>query len=139
MTKFLRPGPNLLAVKAHDSFGGNEHFSLILSINGAAQTCVDPPEGITGWWPGDGNTDDIVGGRNAVLRGDADTGPGLVGNAFVLDGDGDFVEVAHNPALNVGTGDFTVDLWVNFNTTDGEQVLVEKYVEDFSGCHPAGF
>ena len=68
---------------------------------------------------------------NAVLRGDAAMGAGFVGNAFVLDGDGDFVDVAHNPALNVGTGDFTVDLWVNFNTTDGEQVLVEKWIQRF--------
>ena len=30
---FLQAGANLLAVKAHDSFGGNEHFSLTLSIS----------------------------------------------------------------------------------------------------------
>ena len=45
----------------------------------------------------------------------------------------------HDPALNVGTGDFTVDLWVNFNTTAGEQVLVEKYVENFSETPPGWF
>lgn len=56
----------------------------------------------------------------------------MVEGAFVLDGAGDFIEVPHDPALNVGTGDFTVDLWVNFNTTEGEQVLIEKYIEDFS-------
>lgn len=32
ITQFLRLGPNLLAIKAHDSFGGDEHFSLSLSI-----------------------------------------------------------------------------------------------------------
>jgi hypothetical protein len=36
VTGFLHPGPNLLAVKAHDSFGGFEHFSLILSISGVS-------------------------------------------------------------------------------------------------------
>jgi len=91
--------------------------------------CIVPPSGITGWWPGDGDTNDIVGGRNAVLRDDASFGPGLVDQAFIFDGDGDFVEVPHDPALNVGTGDFTVDLWVNFNTTAGEQVLVEKWIQ----------
>jgi hypothetical protein len=97
--------------------------------------CLAPPAGMTGWWPGDGNTDDIVGARNAVLRGDADTRPGLVGDAFVLDGDGDFVEVPHDPALNVGTGDFTVDLWAFFNDTAGEQVLAEKWIQRFP-CTP---
>jgi hypothetical protein len=65
------------------------------------------------------------------LRDNATTGPGFVDGAFVLDGAGDFVEVPHDPALNVGTGDFTVDLWVNFNTTAGEQVLVEKWIQTF--------
>jgi uncharacterized repeat protein (TIGR01451 family) len=94
---------------------------------------------MTGWWPGDGNTDDIVGGRNAVLHDNATTGPGFVDDRFLLDGAGDFVEVPHDLALNVGTGDFTVDLWVNFNTTAGEQVLVEKYVENFSLTPPGWF
>jgi hypothetical protein len=98
----------------------------------AAQSCVQPPAGLTGWWPGDGNTDDIIGSRNAVLRDNATFGPGLVNQAFSLDGDGDFVDVPHDDALNVGTGDFTVDLWVFFNDTAGEQVLVEKWIQTFS-------
>jgi hypothetical protein len=98
--------------------------------------CIEPPAGLTGWWPGDGNTDDIVGGRNAVLKNGATFVSSLIDKGFRLDGIDDFIEVPHAPALNVGTGDFTVDLWVNFNTTDGEQVLVEKYVEDFSETPP---
>jgi concanavalin A-like lectin/glucanase superfamily protein len=118
--------------------GGGLVFLLALTSvsHTVAQTCVQPPSGITGWWPGDGNTKDIVGGRNAVLRDNATTGPGFVGDAFLLDGAGDFVDVPHDPALNVGSGDFTVDLWVLFNSTAGEQVLVEKYVENFSGNAP---
>jgi len=95
----------------------------------AAGPCVRPPLGLTGWWPGDGDHDDIVGGRDAVLRGDASFGPGIVDKAFVLDGDGDFVDVPDDSALDVGTGDFTVDLWVKFNNTGGEQVLIEKWVQ----------
>jgi hypothetical protein len=94
---------------------------------------------MTGWWPGDGNTDDIVSSRNAVLKNGATFATNLVDKGFRLDGIDDFVEVPHDPALNVGTGDFTVDLWVNFNTTDGEQVLVEKYVENFSETPPGWF
>jgi hypothetical protein len=91
--------------------------------------CYPPPKGMSGWWTGDGNTADIVAGRNALLRGNATTGPGLVDEAFVLDGAGDFIEVPHDPALNFGTVDFTVDLWAYFNNTDGEQVLIEKWVQ----------
>jgi hypothetical protein len=93
--------------------------------------CFAPPSGMTGWWPGDGNTDDIVAGRDAALQANATTGPGRVGQGFLLDGDGDFVDVPHDPALNLGTGDFTIDLWVFFNDTAGEQVLVEKWIQRF--------
>jgi Concanavalin A-like lectin/glucanases superfamily len=94
-----------------------------------ASSCVPTPADITHRWPGDGSGVDTVGGRTATLHGDATFGHGLIGQAFVLDGAGDFVSVPHDPALDVGTGDFTVTLWVNFDDTDGEQVLVEKWVQ----------
>ena len=68
-----------------------------------------------------------------MLHGDARTGQGLVDQAFLLDGDGDFVDVPDDEALNVGTGDFTVDLWVLFNSTEVTEILVEKWVQRFPG------
>lgn len=107
---------------------------VIASRQGPARAsgCVPPPAGLTGWWPGDGNTDDIIGGRSGVLNNGATFGSGIVADAFALDGADDYVDVAHDVALNAGTGDFTVDLWVWFNSTSGEQILVEKYIEDFT-------
>lgn len=99
----------------------------------AARKCLQPPAGLSAWWPGDGNADDIAGGRGAEFHGDAATGAGLVGQAFILDGDGDFVSVPHVGALDLGTGDFTIDLWVYFNDTAGEQVLIEKWIQRFPG------
>jgi hypothetical protein len=119
--------------------GGIVLFSIVAINHAGAQTCIQPPPDMTGWWPGDGNTNDIAGDRNAVLKNGATFGAGQVGQGFILDGIDDFVDVPHHPALNVGTGDFTVDLWVYFNTTDGEQVLVEKYVENFESTPPGWF
>lgn len=101
------------------------------AIRVLAANCVPPPPGLVGWWPGDGNALDIVGGLDATQQGDAAFGAGIVGQAFSLDGDGDFIDVPHDPTLGVGTGDLTIDLWVRFNTTEGEQILVEKYVQRF--------
>jgi hypothetical protein len=95
----------------------------------AGRACFPPPKGLSAWWPGDGNPDDIIGGRHATLHGDAATGTGLVDRAFLLDGDGDFASVPHDSGLNLGTGDFTIDLWVYFNDTAGEQVLIEKWIQ----------
>ena len=94
-----------------------------------AAACYQHPAGLISWWPGDGHPNDVTRGHDAVLHGDATTGTGLVGQAFVLDGDEDFVEVPSDPALELGTADFTVALWVLFNDTAGEQVLVEKWIQ----------
>jgi len=119
-------------------------FSLPLPANEqgpagqAAHACFPPPAGLTGWWPGDGNTEDIVGGRNAELQVGASIGLGFVKEAFLLhgdgdfDGSGDFVSVPDDPALNFGASDFTIDLWAFFSDPGtGEQILLEKYVQRF--------
>lgn len=90
--------------------------------------CVQPPSGLISWWPGDGNTNDIINGNHGTLQYGASFGTGLVGQAFSLDGVDDFVMVPDSPSLNFGTNDFTVNLWVKFNTTEGEQILIEKFV-----------
>jgi hypothetical protein len=113
-------------------------FAFTWSAVSAQEGCFPPPAGLTNWWPGDGNADDIVGGRHGFLRFGATTGLGLVDQAFLLHGArpiaGDFVRVPDDPALDFGTGDFTVDLWVFFSDPGtGEQVLIEKWIQVFDG------
>src|SRR5262245_10935955 len=38
---------------------------------GAPPPCAPPPAGMVGWWPGDGNADDIQGSNNGTLEGGA--------------------------------------------------------------------
>lgn len=118
-----------------DPSGNTTSEPIIVSVphDRRSMRCVSPPEGLTGWWPGDGDAKDIVGSYDGVLRDDTRTGAGIVDRAFVLDGHGDFVDIPHNPALNFGTDDFTVDLWIYFKDTGGEQVLAEKWIQRFSG------
>lgn len=105
---------------------------LIVPSVATAQLCAVEAPNLTAWWAGSGNADDIRGGRHGTLVGGTSFGSGLVGQAFELDGVDDYIEVPHHASLNVGSGDFSVDLWVNFNDTSGEQVLIEKWV-DFGG------
>lgn len=84
----------------------------------ASAQCVAPPDNMVHWWTGDDNTFDIVGGSHGVLRGDATYGDGMVIRAFSFDGDGDYVEVPHDDAAAFNfTGSFTVDAWVNLEST----------------------
>jgi hypothetical protein len=97
--------------------------------------CVPPPVGLTGWWPADGNAEDIVSSMDGELLRDATIGPGMVGEAFVLDGEGDYIEVPDDPLLNFGTGDFTIDLWVNFDDLSGSSVLMERWIQEEAQEH----
>lgn len=82
----------------------------------------------TGWWTGDG-TPAGAGGHDAIFHGDTSFAPGFIGDAFTFDGHGDWAEVPDDPALNVGSGDFTVALWVRLHSKKGEQIFVEDWVQ----------
>ena len=71
---------------------------------------------MVGWWPGDGNPDDIVGGNNGTLEGGAGFSSGEVGEAFSLNGNSQYVDVPTAQSIDVSQGDFTVDAWVNFSS-----------------------
>jgi DNA-binding SARP family transcriptional activator len=100
--------------------------------------CLAPPAEITAWWTGDDDGIDLVGARDAKLVHGVTYGPGVVGAGFYLDGDS-FVDVAHDASLDPGRKDFTVDLWARFDSTDGEQILVEKWVQTWSDDQTKGW
>src|SRR2546422_5675521 len=83
-----------------------------------SQNCLPPPPGMLGWWPGDGNPNDLVAGRNGTLQGGATYAAGKVGQAFSFNG-ASWVEVPDDPTWTLDTNDFTIDLWVNFNGLGG--------------------
>ena len=117
----------ILTGKTHqgDDMQGSDNVRIV----GKTKDCLPPPFGLVAWWPGDANTDDIVGGYNGELVGGATYDVGLVDEAFSLDGIDDFVNVPHNEELNVGTEDFTIDFLVNFRSIAGEQIMVEKWIQ----------
>lgn len=94
-----------------------------------AQSCKPVPVGLVSWYPGDGNTLDVRSRTNGTLQNGATFAAGQVGQSSNLDGIDDFVSAPDSASLNFGTGAFSIEFWVNFNSTAGEQILVEKYVE----------
>jgi hypothetical protein len=85
------------------------------------------PTGLLAWWRAEADALDSIGANIGILRNGASFGVGEVGQAFSLDGIDDFVEIPHSASLNFGVGEFTVECWVNFNSTAGEQILMEKF------------
>jgi Concanavalin A-like lectin/glucanases superfamily len=80
----------------------------------AIATCALPAAGMVGWWPGDGNANDIVGGDNGTLQGGATYAAGEVGEAFSLNGTDAFVLAPDVPDLDP-TSAGSQDAWVKFN------------------------
>jgi uncharacterized repeat protein (TIGR03803 family) len=106
--------------------GTGSPIQFVESINGgcsAEEACVPPPSGLVSWWPGDGNTLDIVGGHNGVLSNSATYAAGEVCEAFSFNGSNDVV-VPNNPLWDFGANPFTIELWVNFNSTNVNQPFI---------------
>ena len=97
---------------------------------------VPPPPDMVSWWPGDGNTDDIVGGNDGTLEGDATYTTGIVGPGFRLDGTGDYVLVPDSDNLTI-TGDITIDAWIKYRPGAVFQNIVTKFGADPDGGGPA--
>ena len=103
----------------------------------AEAACVELPEGAISWWPGDTDAKDIQDNNHGKLKGGTTFKSGMVGPAFSLDGVNDFVEVANSPSVNIGTGDFSIDAWIQ-TTYQGLQAIMDKRVStpgDVLGYH----
>src|SRR5882762_8022092 len=111
-------------------------LSAVLSFaaRGLAATCLAPPPGLVGWWPGEGNGNDIAGTNNGVLQGGATaSAPGEVGQAFSFNGTNNFVQIPDSPVLR--PANLTIETWVRFSALDsagsggsaaGDQYIVFK-------------
>lgn len=53
------------------------------------------------------------------------------GASLLLDGSGDYLSVQGHDDFVFGTGDFTVEMWVN-TTTTSEKVLVDQFIRDYT-------
>jgi uncharacterized protein (TIGR03437 family) len=73
--------------------------------------CIQPPTGMVGWWPGDGNANDIQGANPGTLQNGATFAAGQVGQAFSFDGTDDYVStnLDAQPSAMPNT---TWDAWV---------------------------
>jgi hypothetical protein len=76
-----------------------------------SQNCDPPPPGLVAWWPGDGNTTDIVGGNNGFLENGATYTSGQVGQGFCFNGNNQFVQIADSSSLEPVS--LTIECWIN--------------------------
>jgi hypothetical protein len=111
-------------------FGNYQSTPGTIVIRKEAAGCLAPPPGMVGWWTGDGNTVDRMDGNDGSLIDGAGYAPGLVDQAFTLDGDKDAVQIyeASAGAPLDGFTRLTLDAWVYpAQVGPGLQTIVSKY------------
>jgi hypothetical protein len=78
----------------------------------ATGACYPQPSGLIDWWPGNGNTNDVIGGNNATIQGTVSYATGEVGEAFNFDGSAGYL-TATAPSINTASGtQATVTFWM---------------------------
>ncbi len=106
--------------------------------------CVTPPAAanMVAWWP----LDESTGTASADLAGFANNGAqvngptavaGVVGGALSFDGNDDYLEVADHAELQLGTGDFSFDAWVQTSANDMVVLLDKRSVDN--QWNPTGY
>lgn len=106
-TKFL------YSVVVSNALGAVESAGALLTVN-PQPPCCPVPEGLVGWWTGDGNALDSVGDNHGTIVGGLTYVPGKVGKAFKINGDAfsqSYVTVPDSTTLNP-TSALSVEAWI---------------------------
>ncbi|MDJ0841310.1 MAG: SBBP repeat-containing protein [Acidobacteriota bacterium] len=95
--------------------------------------CVPAPSGPTAWWsfdePSGTVVHDIAGGFDGQINGVPVFTPGGPAEGYLaFDDVADYVDVPHDPGLDVTTGDFSIDFWINSRQTRGVVPILDKRV-----------
>lgn len=89
--------------------------SAVLTVSSAP--VAQMPAGLIRWWTGDGHAYDVVGTNHGTLQGVTAYVPGLVGQAFGVNGS--YVSIPTSPSLTLTSGaPFTLEAWV-YRTNTG--------------------
>jgi hypothetical protein len=104
---------------------------LLIAVRIPAQNCYPAPDGLIGWWPGDGGANDIASTNNGTFGGGAAADiPGVVGTAFWFDGTDDYVSIPDAPSLH--PTNLTIETWIrcdlldtpSINSYPGQQYII---------------
>jgi hypothetical protein len=80
---------------------------------------------MAGWWPGDGNTSDLVNGNNGIITGTVSyADPGMVDQAFSIGSPSGAIRIPDNVLLE--PAELTVDAWVRATNPGAHRYIVSK-------------
>src|SRR5579883_490171 len=101
------------AVTITNTLGSVVSSNAVLMVN-VAPPCDPPPSELVSWWQGEGDASDALGPNNGVLNNGALFASGEVGQGFLFNGTGGYVQIPDSPSLSF-TNDFSIELWYKDN------------------------
>jgi hypothetical protein len=109
-----------------NAYGSTNSIPVLLSVS-SASSCDPAPSGIVAWWPGESNTDDIIGGNNGIASTELGYTTGEVGQAFSMNSTNANFFAPASPSLNVGTHGtgLTMEAWIKPSNVNGMQPIAE--------------
>ena len=91
-----------------NAYGSALSTNAVLTVN-PPPPCISAPTGLVGWWPGEGNANDLAGTNNGTLVNSVNFTNGRVGQAFSLDGASGYVLIPDSPSLDAFTTSITIE------------------------------
>src|SRR4051812_6595927 len=92
-------------------------FAFLVLTN--TLTAQSPPPLLSSafaWWTGDNPADELFTGIHGTAVNGAGFAGGLVSSAFNFNGSSQYFSVPDSEQWNLGSGNFTIELWARFNT-----------------------
>jgi hypothetical protein len=100
-----------------------------LTVNAQVPSYV-PTDGLVGYWPFNGNANDISGNANNGVNNGATLTTDRFGNtncAYIFNGTNSYIEISDNTTLDL-TSDFSISSWFNANSfTDPVKMILSKH------------
>lgn len=116
----MSPNGSIGFSPVHPAFIDNFRVTELVPLVNQVSTGSD----LIAHWRADGNAHDSAGQHDGTVHGGVQFGAGLLDDAFVFDGDDDYVEVSASNAPALNPNSFTISAWVNFAGVNGRSPII---------------
>jgi uncharacterized repeat protein (TIGR01451 family) len=103
-----------------------------LAVTGTAGTELATTNNLIDFYAGEGNALDTAGTNSGMIVGNVSYAAGVVGQAFDFDSANGYVALGTGPDI-VGTGAFTVAVWVNTTSSGTEYIINQRDPSNANG------
>jgi hypothetical protein len=110
--------------------GATNSLAAVLTVNPPPPS-VPAPSGLVGWWPAEGNANDIIGGNNGTMINGATFATGEAGQAFSFNNSGiQAVNIPYSSSLNL-TNQVTIEFWMKADPSNSMNYFQGLVTSDY--------